>query len=188
VQRLGLLLTGAVVILLIVAAISSVFSAKTRRPPVVQVVHREPVDIINDEGVEMWFVTLSISNSECLLPTSENEVYVQDANRRVEAKVGERWVSTEGHLGRCKVAPGRLCEKDFLVPVGTRTCRVPLRYTGARLLMRGSLAKLAENLPSRFRSQLSYKFWRWVGFDRYAAGRSWSEITIDVPLETAAQP
>lgn len=176
-------LAGLVVVVIGVGLLIAFTWSKSivRGAPVLAIASVEPSAIFDDYGSEMWLVTLSVSNSETVPPVAENYLYIKDGTKPIEARVATRWTPVDGSLDFHALAPGRECEKMFLVPAGTDLCRVSLKYTGAHLI-KGRLAWLAEQSPKWFRFRLPGTFWRWVGFTDYRASQNWREITVDLPF------
>src|SRR5689334_6110976 len=139
------------------------WSESLLRCPVIGIPSIEPSGIFDDHGAEMWLATLSVSNSENLPPIAENYVYIKDGTKPIEARKASRWTPVEGTLDFHALAPGHTREKLFLVPAGTDSCRVSLKYSGAHLI-KGRMAWLAEHSPRWLRIRLPGTFWRWVGF------------------------
>jgi len=162
------------------------------RPPVLNLVSMEPAGMFDDIG-EMWLVTLSISNPDNA-PRYENDLFVKDTGRAIEAQVGNRWIRVEGERTlACHLPAGQKHETHetlLLMPAGTHSCRVSLQYTGSSLSFRGRPVKgrllwLAERLPQFIRFRLSYKVWRWLGFNQYEPRSDWRQIIVELPLRPA---
>jgi len=149
-------------------------------PPTLTLVKMEPIHIIDDSGMEMWVVTLIITDSDIRPPKPENSEYVANSGSRIEAKVAGRWIEVPGSL-ECSLGPGIISERMLLLPARTDACRVCLKYTDAALY-NGRIEWLAEHLPSFIRVRFSYKFWRWAGFQQYGPSSNWREIHLDLPL------
>ncbi len=180
---MALILVGLLVVL--------IWPAHTeRRPPVLHLVSMEPAAMFDDIG-EMWLVTLSISNPDNA-PRPENTLFVKDTGRAIEAQVGNRWIGVEGTLA-CYLPVGQKHETHetlLLMPAGTHSCRLSLQYTGSSASFRGRPVKgrllwLAERLPQFIRFRLSYKVWRWLGFNRYEPRSDWRQIIVELPLRPA---
>lgn len=169
----------------------------TPPPPTLAIVSIEPSGISDDTGAELRLVYFTISNGN---PTNQaggqqNNFYVKDAGRVVEAKVGGRWKGVQGPSGMSGsgvvgLAPGQHCESLFLAPVGADCCRVWLKYVGPATLLtlKGVSEYVVLRLPSSVRSRISYKFWRWVGFPKCEPSAHWREISVELPLHPALSP
>ena len=182
VMRVRKVLAGAAVVAVVGIVASLLWSAvPIRCPPGLTIVSTEPAGIMDDMDREMWYVTLNLTNSENLVPSRANELYVRGGAGCIEARVAGHWSRVDGMLSTCALMPGSSCESSFLVPGGTDSCRVCLQFTGAHLI-KGRLAWLAEHLPTTIRFRLSYKVWRWVGFTHYGPNSDWRETTIEVPV------
>ena len=151
-----------------------------RRPPVVSLVGMEPAGIFDDAGVEMWLVTLSLSNS--YPPTSgyQNYLYVKNNARGIEARVGNRLIAVKGMLD-CGLGPGQRVERMLLMPERVDACRIFLKCVGPPFVG-GRLAWVAGRLPQFVRSRLPFRFWRWVDSISYGPGSDWRENSIELPL------
>jgi len=174
---MAVMLVGLLVVL--------IWLAHTERcPPVLNLVSMEPAGMFDDIG-KMWMVTLSISNPDNA-PRYENDLFVKDTGRPIEAQVANRWIGVEGTLA-CHLPAGQKHETLLLMPAGTHSCRVSLQYTASSLSFRGRPVKgrllwMAERLPRFIRFRLSYKVWRWLGFNRYEPRSDWRQIIVELPL------
>jgi hypothetical protein len=171
----------------------SLCSDRTKiNPPRLNVVGIEAAGVADEEGMEMWLVTLSISNANNVPFDPENTryvkscLYVEDGARAIEARVTNNWVGIRSGLA-CWMSPGQKHEKSFLMPEGASSCRVCLKYTNA-VMYSGRLAGLARRLPRFLRSRLSNSFWQWAGFARYRPSSNWQEISIEIPFPTSGLP
>jgi len=154
---------------------------------VLNLVSMEPAAMFDDIG-EMWLVTLSISNPDNP-PRYENNLFVKDTGRAIEAPVRDRWIQVQEERSlACHLPAGQkhgTHETLLLMPAGTRCCRVSLQYTGSSASFKGRLLWLAERLPQFIRFRLSYKVWRWLGFNRYEPRSDWRQIIVELPLRPA---
>ncbi len=161
-----------------------------RLPPTLNIVSMEPAEIVDDDGEDMWLVTLGLRNLDSRPPSPENCLNVKNAGGAIEAKVANRWVQVEGALD-CGLAPGGNCERLFLMPARIEGCRVSLKYTGSRLVG-GQLWRLSLRLPEFVRFRMSHEFWRWVGsfgMPHYVPSLHWREISVELPLpSTSTRP
>jgi len=140
----------------------------------------EPAEIYDDTGAELWFATLSLSNSDTRPRRPENGLYVKNGSRPIELKVANRWTEVEGGFA-CKLDPQDKCSRGFLLPPGAESCRLRLDYARA-VFIKGRKAWFAERLSGWIRFRMSYKFWRWAGFSQYGPSSNWREITLELPL------
>ena len=183
VKRMRRVLASGVALILVGLLVVLIWPAHTeQRPPVLNLVSMEPAGMFDDIG-EMWLVTLSISNPDNA-PRPENTLFVTDTGRAIEAQVGNRWIRVDGTLA-CHLPVAQKHETLLLMPAGTHSCRVSLQYTGSSASFRGRLLWLAERLPQFIRFRLSYKVWRWLGFNRYEPRSDWRQIIVELPLRPA---
>ena len=156
-----------------------VWPAHARRSPSVLNLKRvEPAGILDEDGSEMWFASLSISNSENSLRSPENYLYVKD----IEARVGNRWIGVEGPFPR-PLAPGQEDEYLVLISAHSDPGKVRFKYTGASIALRsfkGPLRWLAERLPKLVRFRLPHKIWQWLGFNNYEPSSDWRQISVEL--------
>src|SRR5215510_4705861 len=107
-------------------------------PPYVSLVKIESAGVTDDEGTEMWWVTLSIRNTNNVPFDPENSryirscLYVEDGARPMEANVANRWIPIRGGLG-CYMSPGKNHKISFIMPAGANSCRASLKYTHAEM-------------------------------------------------------
>jgi hypothetical protein len=179
-RRHGILLR--VIGISLVAFLLLVLWPDVPRPPVLSVVTIERAGIVDDAGVEMRLVTLSICNPDERAPAPQRYLHVKDSRTPLEAKIANHWVPIEGTLGGCQFAPHASRERSIVLPAGAIACRVRLQYTGTGVSFKSTMASLVESLPSWIRFRLSYKFWRWVGFPRYEPSSHWREISLELPI------
>lgn len=196
-MRARKLVVGAVVLALAGLLIMLIRPAPAvRRPPVLRVVSIEPAGVWDDRDVEMWLVTLSISNSENVVGFPENGLNVRESGKPIEVEVVDRWITLEREsrltVG-CHLSASEEKRLFLLAPAGTVSCRIALQYAGSRLSMQGRQVKgrllwLAERLSLFVRSRLSYKVWRWLGFNSYGPGSDWRQVTVELPLPRPSAP
>jgi len=141
----------------------------------------EPAAVVDDAGVELAFLTLSISNAEA------QHLFVRDAGVPLQARIAGhwskvRWSQSEVKLPNCALSPLRTENVRLLVPTSAEACRVAFKYTGAVTRIEWRLGRLAERLPTYVRFHIP-RFWIWVGgYERYGPSSSWKGCTVDVPL------
>jgi hypothetical protein len=82
----------------------------------------------------------------------------------------------------CELSPGMERQRLLLLPASSRSCRISLEYVGDVLSYKMRLAHLVQRMPQFVRSRVTYKFWRWAGFDRAYPGSNWREITVELPF------
>jgi hypothetical protein len=177
------LLAGAITILGIgLLEFLSVSSNGHRPPPELRVVSIEPADVVDDAGVELVWLSLSISNSEAF---SHEPVFVKDAGVPVKARLGNHWIQaqwrqTEAKLSNCALMPFEAQRAMILAPGNADAYRVCFQYAGAVIETKWRLACLAEKLPGYIRFRIPHTFWAWVGFNHYRPSSKWQERTLDV--------
>ena len=166
----------------------------TRRspvPPVLRLARAEPIAITDDNGAEMWLLTLSISNSNPLLSAPGGVLFVKSVERSGEVKSDKGWNAVDrpwvegqlrGLLQTCKLSPGTEQKRLLVVPANARSCRISFKYVGGKLSSRTRFAHLVQHLPLFLRSRVSQKFWRWAGYDRVDPASNWQEISVELPL------
>jgi len=154
-------------------------------PPTLSVLSVENAGVLDDNDVEMWLLTLCISNQDQIPNYPGYGLYVEDGNRPIEAQVQNRWVPVHGERFGCFIAPNGRHQILFVVPAGTTSCRAIAKYTGSRL-RKGRLILLAERLPRSVWARLPNKFWRWAGYyPIYGPDSRWREIELEVPIPPA---
>src|SRR5258708_19009436 len=107
-------------------------------PPVLSILSIEPANVIDDAGVEMRLVNLSISNSEAW-PNAP--IYVKDTGVPVKERLADHWIQAEASLA-CTLRPFQAHRILLVVPATTDACRVCFKYTDA-VVTKGRLAWLA---------------------------------------------
>jgi len=152
------------------------------RPPVLSFVSTEPAGVMDDNGMEMLLVTLSISNSDNRPPTPQNHLYIKENARPIQVRIANRWIEMQETSIACELAPSHKRERLLLLPASADLCRVSVKYTGASLANKGVAAWLAERLPRWIRFRMSYKFWRWVGFTQYEPSSHWQGFSVELPI------
>ena len=181
------LISVIVAVLVGVLAVISL-SWPAHRPPVLKLETLEPAGITDDSGSEMWLATLSLSNSYSGAHPEERDLFFKDS--RTEARVTNRWVTVEGMLGtlgHSRLAAGQKCRRMLLLPAGTDSCRITLRYAGARLL-KGHLSRLAGHLPLFVWRRIPYTFWKWAGLPQYGPGTVWRAFEAEIPIRRPFGP
>jgi hypothetical protein len=139
----------------------------------------EPSGIADDDGREMLLGILTISNS-ANGERSRNLIYV-DERGPVQAKVANGFVSVNAMLGACHLGPGEKCQRMFLLPLDTKSCKVSLKYVDATVLFEGGrFATFAGWLPPGTRVYIPKYFYRWLGNYSYMPGRNWKELNVDL--------
>jgi len=162
-------------------------------PPYVSLVKIESAGLTDDEGTEMWWVTLSIGNTNNVPYDPENSryirscLYVEDGARPMEVYVANRWMPIKGGLG-CYTSPGRNHTVSFIMPAGANACRASLKYTHAEMsnVWHGRLRRLAMWLPRHLRSRLPVSLWQ--VYARYRPSSNWQEIDIEVTIPPPVLP
>jgi hypothetical protein len=181
----------AIVAIVATVAVLAIFSNKSPDPPVVRLASVEPAGIMDDNGAEMWLVTVGISNSNPPLSAPGAVLFVRNNDRPTEAKLSESWNAVEcpwveGHLRAqitmCELSPGMERQRMLILPASSRSCRISLEYVGGVLSFKMRLAHLVNRMPLFVRSRVTYKFWRWAGYDRVYPGSNWREITVELPF------
>jgi hypothetical protein len=137
---------------------------------------------------------LSISNSNPPLSAPGGVLFVKIGERPSKIKSDEGWSTVERpwvegqlqtQLETCKLSPGAEQQRLLVVPANARSCRISFRYVGGALSYRTRLAHLVQRLPLFVRSRVSYKFWRWAGFDRTNPASNWQEARVELPIAAA---
>lgn len=171
-------------------------SGRSPVPPVLRLARAEPIAIRDDKGAEMWLLTLSIINSNPPLSAPRGVLFVTIGMRPSEIKSDDGWNTVERpwvegqlqtQLQTCKLSPGTEQQRLLVVPANARSCRISFKYAGGEFSSRTRLAHLVQRLPLFMRSRVSYKFWRWAGFDRVNPASNWQEARVELPLP-APQP
>jgi len=160
-----------------------VFANPLRRPPVFHVVGLEPAGVVDDSGVELALLTLSISNAEAF---PNQPLFVRNAGVPLQVRIaghwGEvRWPQSEAKLANLTLSPLKAKSATLLVPAGAEACRISFKYAGAVTTSKWCLARLAERLPSFVRFRIPW-FWNWVGFEHYRPSSNWRNCTLEAPL------
>jgi len=160
-------------------------------PPSISIVSIERAGVDDDEGKEMWLVTVGIHNPNSAPFADESLyvakfLYVEDEGQPIEVHVTNRWVAITGRLG-CDVRPGDMQTTAWVVPGGADACRASLKYTNFELYS-GRLAVHARRLPRALRSRFPASFWQWAGLPRSRPSSNWQEIKIEVPFPNPNSP
>jgi hypothetical protein len=146
---------------------------------------------MDDNGAEMWLLTLSIRNSNPPLSAPGGVLFVKSDESPSEIKSDKGWTAVdrpwvEGQLRTqlqtFEFYPGMERQRLLLVPPNARSCRISLKYVGGVFSYRIRLARFVQWLPQFLRSRVSSKFWRWAGFDRAHPGSNWRQISVELPL------
>jgi hypothetical protein len=151
----------------------------------------ENAGVDDDEGEEMWLITVSIRNPNNA-PFSDEILHVkksldvENGLQPIEVHVTNRWIAITGGLG-CHMSPGDMHTTAWVVPAGADACRASLKYTNFELY-RGRLAVHARRLPRSLRSRLPASFWKWAGLPQSRPTSNWQEIKIEVPFPTLKTP
>ena len=181
VLAIGITTVGAGLLVAVAAFVSPL-----RRAPMLRVVSLEPASLVDDAGVELAFLTLSISNAEAF---PNQPVFVRDAGVPAKARVGGHWIEIHWPQGQvkladCALSPFKSQNTLLLIPETAEVCRVSFKYAGAVTKTSWRLGRLAERLPTYVRLRIPHAFWRWVGFEHYGPSSKWQDGTVDVPLPT----
>jgi|ERR1017187_1201868 hypothetical protein len=120
------------------AGLLATASWRSRCPVDLRLVSRAPSGTVDDDGTEPWLVTLSISNCSAGVLTFAQEWM------NVEAKVANRWIEPRNlaYVGDLEWHAKE--EVLVLVPFGTDTCRLGIKYLPEPLNLR--LMRMAANL------------------------------------------
>lgn len=185
---------GAIVVCIVGLLTALLWPDRTRIvPPSVSLVKIESAGLTDDEGTELWWVTLSIRNTNNVPFDPENSryvkscLYVEDDARPMEVLVANRWMPIKGGLG-CYMSPGVEHTTSFIMPAGVNSCRASLKYTNQEIRNHKWLARVAMRLPRLLQSRLSNRFWQWANYPQYRQSLHWQEIKIEVPFPTQASP
>jgi hypothetical protein len=161
-------------------------------PPSVNVVTICRAGVDDDEGKEMWLVTVHIRNPNKAPFSNESlhvkkSLYVEDGLEPIEVHVTNRWVAITGRLG-CHMSPGDMHTTAWVVPAGADACRASLKYTHGVMRDGRLVGRLARRLPDSLQSRLSNSFWEWASYPQYGWSSNWQEIKIEVPFPVPALP
>jgi hypothetical protein len=184
------IVAGVIVVCVVAVVTLLLWPERTKiEPPAVSVAKIESAGVDDDEGKEMWLVTLSIRNPNNARFADEGiytkkSLYVEDG-APIEFRVTNSWVAIKGGLG-CYMSPGDKHETAFAVPAGANACRVFLKYTHGVMYRRS--AGLAMRLPHYLRSRIPNGLWQWLGYARHRPSSNWQEINIVVPFPLPAMP
>jgi hypothetical protein len=151
---------------------------KHGRPPVLSLGSVEASGMVDDDGQELWLVTLSVSNP---VPLGDAPLYLKAGTKRTQARVGSQWVEADAAMETLRLTPGVRRELQLLLPPGTESCRIWVQYTGA-LVARGRTTYLVRWLPSSIHRKLPARFWIWAGFVHYRPNSHWREVEFELPL------
>jgi hypothetical protein len=158
-MRARRIVAGVIVVCLIALITMLLWPERTKLdPPAVSVVRIENAGVDDDEGKEMWLVTLRISNPNKAPFDPENSVYIKSSLSveggayPIEVRVTNRRVAITGKLG-CRISPGDKHEIAWVVPAGADACRASLKYTHG-VMRDGALTGLARRLPRGLRRRL----------------------------------
>jgi len=192
----GLIIFAAAVAVLALAAVFMSFSARSPVPPVLRLANVERAGIMDDEGNEMWLVTLSVSNANPALSGRGGVLFVKNEDRMDEAKTDQNWTDVErpwveGHLQTqirtFDLSPGMDRERLLLLPANARSCRISLTYTYAVTSYRTRIATALRRTPRWIRSRVPFKMWRWAGLDLPPLpGTDWHEVSAELPFAAGA--
>ena len=191
-MRTGRIVAVAIVVCVIAVVTTLLWPERTKiDPPSVSIVKVENAGVDDDEGKEMWLVTVIIRNPNNASFADENlhvrkSLYVEDRQQPIEVHVTNRWVAIRGGLG-CHMSPGDMHTTAWVVPACADAFRASLRYTNFELY-RGRLAVHARRLPRSLRSRLPASFWQWAGLPQSRPSSNWQEIKIEVPFPSAKTP
>ena len=120
-----------------------------RRPPLdLTLASIEPADIFDDDGVEMWLATLSLSNHSAV------PLVIEDKSTEVQARVGKQWVPGLEPSQFTGLGPRRAAEMLVLLPHGAQSLQLQLRYDKAFPLSRRVTDWLARVFPRLYRNRL----------------------------------
>jgi hypothetical protein len=122
--------------------------------------------MVDDAGAEPWLVTLTITNRG-----SEN-LYFANEWIPVESKVGDHWIETENRFGLTWLAPGWHRDVLLLMPVGTESCRLSLKWAPPSWPYR------MWGLGKKFGVRVPAKFYRWA----LEAKHHWIKTRIEIPF------
>ena len=100
VGAVALALTGPLALLIC-------FGKRESHPPILSVVRVEPAGVLDDNGLELQMVSLSISAPTNLRSRPAEPLFVRTVAIPVDAKVADRWVRVDGGLWKgCELWPG----------------------------------------------------------------------------------
>jgi hypothetical protein len=192
-MRARRIVAGVIVVCLIALITMLLWPERTKiDPPSVSIVRVENAEVYDDEGKEMWLVTLRICNTNNASFADEilyvqKSLYVEDGLQPIEVHVTNRWVAIRGGLG-CRMHPGEVHTTAWVVPAGADACRATLKYTNPEIHNYKWLARLAMRLPRSFQTRLPNRFWQWSNVPQYRRSSNWREINIEMPFPSAALP
>ena len=160
-------ITAVVVAIGLLALVLAVLRRGPARPPclALSLTKTERIEIADDNDVELWLATLSVSNAVPSPGGLQDIIFLRYREEALKVRVANRWVpvkvSKPGSL-----RAGMTTSESVLVPDGADQYRLTFEYTGGRipLTFKAMLEAAAEHLPVSLRRRLSYRFWRWVGF------------------------
>jgi hypothetical protein len=192
-MRARRIVAGVIVVCLVALLTILLWPERTKLdPPSISIVRVENAGVDDDEGKEMWLVTVSICNpnndpfaDESLY--TKNSLYVEDGVQPIEVRVTNRWVAIRGGLG-CHMGPGEVHTTAWVVPAGADACRASLKYTNPEIHNYKWLARLAMRLPRWFQTRLPNGFWQWSNTPQYRRSSNWREINIELPFPAPALP
>lgn len=173
VGAVALALTGSLALLIC-------FGKRESHPPILSVVRVEPAGVLDDNGLELQMVSLSISAPTNLRSRPAEPLFVRTGAISVEAKVADRWVRVDGGLWKgCELWPGSPHETVIATPAHTVSCRLRLEYTGS-LLSETRVRWVAARLPTGI--PFHQRVWDWLGKIGHMPSGNWREIIIEMSL------
>src|SRR5215470_805926 len=106
---------AAIVGIMATVAVLALFSGTSPAPPVVRLASVEPAGIMDDNGAEMWLVTVGMSNSNPPLSGPGGVLFIKNEQKATEAKSGQNWSEVErpwvegqlrAQITMCELRPG----------------------------------------------------------------------------------
>ena len=145
------------------------------RPPLqLEVEAAEPIQITDEEGVQMLLGTLSVRNGDSTSVAFERR-------KTLQVRVGERWVEVAESFYFERLGPDTNLHLMVLLPAHANTCRLTVRYERqvfkARLWPR--LPAGVQRLAAR---SATLRRWLYPPSNPMPTPPQWKEITLEAKM------
>jgi hypothetical protein len=142
--------------------------------PRLALVSIEPAEMTDESGRALWLVTFTVN--------VQPGTHLKDVGKVIEAGSGNSPSGARGIMAGLSYSPTQQHEGLFLIPVGTTSCRVSLKYAASvRPIFNQISIYVLTRFPVSIRRQIANRIvMKWFAF-QYVPGK-WREASLELAL------
>lgn len=141
--------------------------------PDLSLVSVEPAEMRNESGAALWLVTFNVNQPQ--------GGFLKDIGNIVETRSGSDLSGAQGVMAGVSSSRTQ-AQAIILVPVGTTSCRISLKYAKTVVPIESQMATfILPRLPPSIRRAISVR-WGIKWFYPQAVPGRWRKVSLELPL------